>query len=367
MLSRCRSELPFFVGAATLAAFELGGDRLLMGLHDPLLALGLFAWLFAAALWAAFGVVRHADALAHKLGEPYGTLILTLAVVGIEVALISSVMLTGNSAPTLARDTMFAVLMIVLNGLTGTALLIGAWRHREQSYNLQGARAFLAVLVPLSVFALILPRFTKSTEQATFDPYQTAFFALLTILLYATFLGIQTVRHRGFFESPGGTVTDNDGHAPGSVHSIAYHTAFLLLTLAPIVLLSKRIATVVDFGIASAGAPVALGGVLIAALVLTPEAMSALAAARRNLLQRSVNLLLGSALATIGLTLPAVLMISLITGHTVTLGLDDTSIIMLTLTLMVSTMTFAGAPTSVLQGVVHLVIFLAYLELIFRP
>lgn len=371
-VARAREEAPFLVGAVTFAVFQFHGDRWLVGLTGFFIAGLIFMWLFAAAVWATFGVVRHADALAHLLGEPFGTLILTLSVIGIEVSLIASVMLTGIASPELARDTMFAVLMIVLNGLVGAALLLGGLRHKVQDYNLQGARAFLVVLLPLSVFALILPDFTVSTADATFSPLQAGFFALITILLYGVFLIMQTVRHRTFFEQP--TVGDpvaESTHAPdeahGPIRSRSYHTAMLLLTLVPIVLLSKRLAKLVDFGIVEVGAPVALGGVLIALLVLLPESMSAIAAARANLLQRSVNLLLGSALATIGLTVPAILAISLVIGHPVTLGLDNVSIVLLVLTLVISTMTFGGARTNVLQGAVHLVLFLAYLLLIFSP
>ncbi len=368
-LAIAREELPFLVGVVTLAAFQFGGDSWLVGLNDPLTAAVLFTWLFVAMLWAAFGVVRHADALAELLGEPYGTLILTMAVIGIEVALISAVMLTGEAAPTLARDTMLAVLMIVLNGLIGVALLLGGLAHHEQDYNLQGARAFLAVLLPLAVFSLVLPKFTVSTEAPTYSPLQAAFFASMTALLYAIFLGVQTVRHSGYFREPSSNTEadDADLHGHGIVRSLPYHAALLILTLLPIVLLSKRLAKLVDFGIVQAGAPIALGGVVIALLVLAPEGLAALRAARANQLQRSVNLLLGSALATIGLTVPAVLVISLVIDQPVTLGLDDVSMVLLLLTLVVSALTFGGVRTGVLQGAVHFVLFLAYLTLIFSP
>lgn len=364
-----RDEAPLLAGAGTLLSFSFAADRWLVGLADPWIAAALFAWLFVAMLWAAFGVVRHADALARLLGEPFGTLILTLAVIGIEVALISAVMLTGEASPTLARDAMFAVLMIVLNGLMGGALLLGGLAHREQDYNLQGARSFLAVLLPLSVFSLVLPRFTVSTQAPTFSTAQAVFFAVITALLYAVFLAIQTMRHAGYFRDVGlGSVDSGaarEGHGP--VRSPLYHGVLLVLTLAPIMLLSKRLAQLVDFGIVEAGAPIALGGVAIAVLVLAPEGMAALRAARANQLQRSVNLLLGSALATIGLTVPAVLAIGLVIDQPVTLGLDQVSMAMLLLTLVMSALTFGGVRTGVLQGAVHLVLFLAYVMLIFSP
>lgn len=373
-----RSELPFLGAALTLVAFELFADDWLVGLESFYVAAPIFALLFGVMLWAAFGVVRHADALAQLLGEPYGTLILTLAVVGIEVSLMAAIMLTGKANPTLARDTMFAVLMIVLNGLVGVAIVVGCLIHREQEYSLQGAHAFLSVLVPLAVFALVLPRFTVTTADPTFSPGQELFFALITVLLYAAFLGIQTVRHRGFFtHAPSTTGEEADASVAGveaeadspqgEVQGLAYHAALLVLTILPIVLLSKRMAKLVDYGIEGVGAPVAIGGVIIALLVLAPEGLAAMKAARANQMQRSVNLLLGSAVSTIGLTVPAVLAISLFTGQSVILGLDIASAILLVLTLFVSALTFGGVRTNLLQGFVHLVMFLVYVELAFAP
>ncbi len=368
-----RELLPFLAVVATLAYFQFGGDGLLKGLSDPALAAGLFVWLFAVMVWAAFSVVRHADALADLLGEPYGTLILTLAVTGIEASLIASIMLTGEAAPTMARDTMFAVLMIILTGLVGLALVLGGLRHREQTYNLQGARAFLAVLLPLAVCALILPRFTVSTESPSFSPGQALFFSLLTVLLYGVFLAIQTVRHRGFFQQPpptedaGVAVDEEEAHGHGPLRPLPYHALMLLATLLPIVLLSKRLAGIVDYGIVEVGAPASLGGVIIALLVLAPESMASLRAALANRLQRSINLLLGAAVATIGLTLPAVLAIGLLYDREVTLGLDDAGIVLLSLTLVICMLTFGGVRTSLLQGAVHCVLFLVFVMLVFSP
>lgn len=364
-----RKELPFIVGAATLVAFQFGGDEWLHNLSDPFIASVLFLWLFVAMLWGAFGVVRHADLLAELLGEPYGTLILTMAVVGIEVALISTVMLSGEAAPTLARDTMYAVVMIVLNGLVGTALLLGGMAHREQDYNLQGARSFIAVLLPLAVISLILPKFTISTAAPTFSPLQEALLVIMAMLLYAVFLGVQTVGHSEYFQEPKqiDESAEPDHHLHGPVHSLAYHAILLILTLLPIILLSERFAELVDYGIVKAGAPIALGGAIIALLVLMPEGLAALRAARANYLQRSVNLLLGAALSTIGLTVPAALVISLVIGQPIVLGLSDASAVLLMLTLVMSALTFGGVRTGVLQGAVHLVLFLAYLMLIFNP
>jgi len=344
----------------------------LTNLTDPLLAIGLFVWVFTAMLWSSFGVVRHADGLARILKEPFGTLVLTLAVIVIEVSLIAAIMFTGEAAPTLARDTMMAVLMIVLNGLVGSALLIGGLIHQEQDYNLRGARAFISVLIPLAVFALVLPVFTVSTDAATFSPVQAMFFALLTALLYGVFLAIQTGRYDSFFrdettalvvqDQPAGKAADQR-----DLRSGLYHAVLLVLTLLPIVLLSSPMAILVDFGSTKAGAPVALGGIIIAFLVLTPEGIAAMKAAIANHLQRSVNLLLGAALSTIGLTVPAVLAIGLFSDEAVILGLDQVGLILLLLTLVLSSITFGGIQTNLLQGAVHLVIFIAYLGLVFNP
>lgn len=265
VISALRSESVFIAGAITTTLFLIYGDVWLSDLSNILRVGVLFIWIFAIMLWCAFGVVRHADCLADLLGEPYGTLILTLAVISIEVALISAIMLTGASNPALARDTMLAVIMIVLNGMVGVALLIGGIRHGEQAFNLQGARAFLAVIIPLATMSLILPRFTASTEEPTLTHMQAILFAVMTIALYATFLAIQTVRHRGFFVQPnpagdGGASDDDGGHGHHQPKSVPYHAVFLILTMLPIVLLSKKLAVLVDHGIATLGAPVALGG-----------------------------------------------------------------------------------------------------------
>ena len=357
----------------TVVAFFIYGELWLSDLGSVLRSAALFLWLIAVIAWCAFGVVERADHLAELLGEPLGTLILTLSIVTIEVALIAAVMLTADAAPTLGRDTMFALLMIILNGVVGLALLLGGLRHHEQDYNLQGAAAYLALIVPLSVIALVLPDFTRSTPDPTLSKVQAFFFALFTVLLYGVFLAVQTVRHRSFFVAPqhaGAVISPSkdtvERKAP-SIAQVALDTLFLILTMLPIVLLAKQLAKLIDFGIAVLGAPVALGGALIALIVFTPEGMSALRAALDNQLQRAVNLCLGAALSTIGLTVPAVLGIGLITGQPVILGLDFAEVTLLALTLVLSTITFSGARTTVLQGAVHLVLFFVYLVLIFSP
>ncbi len=370
---RLRGEMPLGVGALTLLLFTLYGGEWLAEPQHFFLRGVLFVWLLAAIGVCIFGVVRHADYLADLLGEPLGTLILTICVIMIEVALIVAVMVQGVADPTLARDTMFAVIMLMMNGMVGLALLAGGIRHVQQEYNLEGARAYLAVLIPLSAVALVLPSRTVSTNAGTMNFWQAMIFSIATILLYAIFLGLQTMRHRGFFVAPGEEEEEETlpeealGDAAARRRSIAVHGLLLFLTMVPIVGLAEYLAVMVEQGIHSLGVPTAVGGVLIAALILAPESISALDAAVANKLQRSINLCLGSALSTVALTVPAVLLIGLASGQEVRLGLTDDNTVLLMLTLLVSMLTFSGARTNVLYGAVHLLLFLTYIVLMFNP
>ncbi|QEE40268.1 MULTISPECIES: calcium:proton antiporter [unclassified Methylobacterium] len=355
------------VAWATVLAFAWFGKAWLGDLSQPWFAGGLFAWLLAVIVWAAFGVVHEAEELAHRLGEPLGTLVLTLSIVIIEVALISAVMLSAKDAPTLGRDTMFAVLMIVLNGVVGLGLLMGGLRHHQQSYNLQGASAFLSVIIPLTTVALIIPNFTSSTADGTLTTLQAVTFSVFTLALYGVFLLIQTSRHSDFFQDAEEKADSGSASGSTSRGAMAKHVVLLLANVVPIVLLAKSLAVILDHGIAALGAPSALGGVLIAAIVFTPEAISALKAIARNELQRAINLCLGAATSTVGLTVPAILTIGLLTGQTVVLGLKPTEMTLLAVTLILSTQTFSGLRTTVLEGAVHLVVFFVYLVLIFSP
>jgi Ca2+:H+ antiporter len=366
-----RSELALFVAVATLAIFLLTGSSWLADANaTPVLSIVLFVWLFGVMLWSSFSVVRHAEALAQLLGEPLGTLILTLSVIGIEVVMISSIMLMGDNNPSLARETMFGVLMIVMNLLVGLTLLLGGLKHHEQTFNLQGANAYLAVILPLAALGLILPSFTTSTEDASASTLLGWFLGLACVVLYGIFLGIQTMRHRGWFlppkaEDPAGTHDFTQEHPHMAVRSVKTHAILLVATMVPIVLLAKFLAQLLDVGIESAGLPAAAAGLVVALLVLTPEGLGAIRSAWNNQLTRSVNLCLGSALATIGLTIPAVLAVAAITGRTVELGLQRVDMLLLVVTLAVSMITFGSGRTNVLQGAVHLVLFFAYVVLIF--
>ncbi len=352
---------------AAVATLQLFGEAWLADLTSPVKLATLLLALLAVIVWCAFAVVAEAEHLASLLGEPLGTLVLTLAIVTIEVALITAVMLGAQAAPTLGRDTMFAVLMIVLNGVVGLALLLGGLRHREQAYSLQGATAYLSIIIPLSAIALVLPSYTVSTPDRTMSTIQAASFGLFTVLLYGVFLAVQTVRHRHFFVEPTALGTEGEPPPKPKVRTLARHTAMLLVNLLPILILAKPLAKLVDHGIGALGAPSALGGVLIAIIVFMPEGLTALRAALGNELQRAVNLCLGAAASTIGLTVPAILAVGLLTGQTVVLGLDPTGVVLLAVTLALSILTFGGLRTTVLEGAVHLVMFLVYLVLIFSP
>jgi len=366
-----RSEIATLAAFAVLAFFAIIGDQLSPERIDRLTAILLLILLFSVMLWAAFAVVRHAECLAILLGEPYGTLILTLSVIGIEVALIASIMIVGADKPTLARDTMFSILMIVLNGLVGLSLVTGGLKHRLQDYNLQGAGAYLTMLMPFAMLGLVLPRFTVSAPGGELSGLMAAFLIVMSVVLYSIFLAVQTVTHSDIFqyqlpiEDEGSSSPDHTGDHHFTVSTIPFHASALIAALVPILLLSKTLALYVDFGIDRLGAPLAFGGFLIAALILTPEALSAIRAARANELQRSVNICLGSALSTLGLTIPTVLIVGWLTGEAVELGLNPTEIVLLALTLIVALVTFVSERTHVLQGAVHLALFAAYVMLIF--
>lgn len=361
---RVREE--WFLGVVVVSCVTLlcFGNRIMGHPGNPFWYTLIFVWLFIAVLGAVLGVVRHAEHLAVRLGEPYGTLILTLSVTAIEVISISSIMLHGANNPTLARDTIFAVIMIILNGMVGLSLLVGGWKHREQQYNLQGANAYLSVIIPLSVLSLLMPSYTISTKGPTLSWFQEAFLALTTAGLYVIFLTIQTNRHRGYFSL--GERKDSNPAPETGRHRLGTEVFLLVVYMVPVVFLAKQLAAPIDNLIEVLHAPAALGGIIIAVLVVTPETISAVRAARANLLQRSVNIFLGSVLATIGLTIPCMLVISHLTGRRLVLGLEHADLVLLPLTLVVSIVTFSSGRTNVLQGAVHLLLFGAYLMLVFQ-
>ncbi len=366
-LPRLRDEWFLGVSLATTAIFLVAGEALHAELSNPVWLFVEFGWLFGVVLGSALSVVRHADHLSARLGEPFGTLILTLSVTAIEVVSVSAVMLHGENNPTLARGTLFSVVMIILNGMVGLSLLIGAWRHREQHYNLQGANTYLGLIIPLAVLSLILPNYTLSTLGPTLSTGQSIFLMAISVGLYGAFLIVQTGRHRGYFAADGEGESGGRGRAtPAISRPLLIHAALLGAYMLPVVFLAEQLARPVDYLIETLNAPIGLGGLIMALLVATPEGIGAVRAALHNHLQRAVNIFLGSVLSTIGLTVPAILAISFATGHSLILGLQHSDFVMLLLTLAVSVVTFASGRTNVLQGIVHLVLFAAYLLLIFQ-
>ncbi len=327
---------------------------------------GVFTALEAFALIATvFAAVYHAEVVAARVGEPFGSLVLALAVTIIEVALIVSVMITGGSDTAgLARDTVFAAVMIVCNGIVGSCLLAGGVRHREQGFQLQGANAALSVLVAMTFLTMVFPNVTVSTEGPTFSTSQLIFAAIVSLVLYGAFVFVQTIRHRDYFLSGSG---DEDAHAVPP-NRVAWLSAGLLLaSLVAVVGLAKALTPILERAVNAAGAPKIVVGIAIAGLVLLPEGLAAFRASRANRLQTSMNLALGSALASIGLTIPAVAAVSILMHQPLTLGLNPKEVVLLLVTVLVSHSTLGTGRTTVLQGIVHLVLFAAFLFLSVVP
>jgi Ca2+:H+ antiporter len=321
----------------------------------------------AALITTVFAAVYHAEVVAHRTGEPFGTLVLAIAVTVIEVALIISVMIAAPAEKTgLARDTVFAAVMIVCNGIVGLCLLWGGARHHEQGFQVLGANAALAVLAALTVLTLILPNVATSVPGPLFSTSQLVFAGIVSLVLYGGFVFVQTVRHRDYFLPV--DPDDEKAHAPPPSNRTAFVSAgLLLLSLVAVVGLAKSLTPTLEIGVRALDVPKAVTGIVIAALVLMPEGLAALRAARANRLQTSLNLALGSALASIGLTIPAVAVVSIALRQPLELGLGEKDQVLLALTLFISVITLGTGRTTVLQGVVHLAIFTVFLFLALVP
>lgn len=357
--------LPIWSLALPIAAW------LLLPTLDPKAAGGAGALvLFVSLIGAVFAAVHHAEVIAHRVGEPFGTLVLAAAVTVIESALIISIMLSdGGGSPTLARDTLFATVMIVLNGIVGLCVIVGGLRHGQQGFQAPGAAAFLTVLLTTATVTMILPTFTTSNTGPVFTAGQLMFVSAASLVLYGVFLFVQTVRHRDYF-LPATTPDDEDLHAPPPTPRLTTISVVMLLVgLGAVVLLAKTLSYPIESAVRGLGIgqPAALVGAIVALMVLLPEAAAALAAARRNRLQTSLNLALGSGLASISLTIPAVAAVSVLLGQTLVLGLGPKEIVMLALTFVVSALTLGGGRTTVLHGAVHLVIFAVFVYLLVVP
>ncbi len=368
-----------FVGIASVSlAWMAWGGLSWYAVEFPLfegnaLIFGLGAGIFALMLGCVLSVVRNADHLADLLPEPYGTLVLTLSATIIEVSLMLQVMLKGKENPALLRDTVFAILMISMNGMVGLAITSGGWRHREQGFNLRGALAFVQLIAPLSLMLLIMPNYTVSTDGPTLDLHQETYLGVLCIVVYLLFLMIQTGRHRSYFDHLDAAIEakPNQPHTP-SVHDRNWGTIIkfvlgLVISLIPVVLLSENLGDAINYGIDELNAPTALGGLIIASLGLTSEGLGAIRAALANRMQRSVNICLGSALSTIGLTVPTVLIVASYMGMELTLGLGGANSTLLLATLLIAMLTFVSGGANILQGIVHLMLFIGYFIFILFP
>jgi Ca2+:H+ antiporter len=312
---------------------------------------------------SVFAAVYHAEDVAHITGEPVGTLVLTLAVTIIELALIISLMLTGKATPTLVRDTVFAVVMIVTTGLAGLCILLGGLKYREQTFDVTSAKIYLAMLIVLTTLTVILPNYTSSAPGGLYSQGQLAFVSVATIALYLVFLFTQTVLHRDYFA---GERSERETAEPGESR-LALAALLLCVALVAVVLLAKLVAVVINVGVAAVGAPPGVSGIIIALIVLTPESIAAVAAARRDDLQKSLNLALGSSLATIGLTIPAIAAANIFLEKPLILGLEARDLTLVLMTLGASILTFGTGRTNVLFGFLHLVIFGTFLFLAFVP
>jgi len=353
------NRVPWWCWAAPLLAAALVAAKL-THLVEPD---GLVFVVLAVALLggAVFAAVHHAEVLAVRIGEPFGSILLALAITTLEAGLIISVMASGASgSDVVARDTVFSVVMIVLNGIVGLCLVIGGARHFEQEFRVQGAAGILSVIATLAIVALVLPNFTLTAAGPVYAPSQLLFVGAVSLLLYVVFVFVQTVRHRDDFVIEDGTASH--GEPPGN-RSVVISSLLLIVSLVVVIFLAKSLSPLLGAAVLKANLPLSIVGVIIAIIVLLPEGLTAMKAARRNRLQTSLNASLGSALASIGLTIPIAAVASVLLGVPLVLGLDGESMVLLTLTLFVASLTLSTGRTTVLQGAVHLVIFCVFVFL----
>ena len=356
-----QDRMAIWAWLSPVIAWVILGITVIMGTPPVVVAVAVIA-LFATV----FAAVHHAEVVAHRVGEPFGTLVLAVAVTIIEVALIVSVMAGSADKAGLARDTVFAAVMIVCNGIVGLCLLVGGLRHREQGFQLQGASAALVVLAALTTLTMILPNVTTTVQGPIFSTPQLIFVAIVSLILYGAFVFIQTIRHRDYFLSAKADGEDAHAQLPSN-RTTLISAGLLCAALVAVVGLAKALTPSVDGAIARLGMPASLSGIIIATLVLLPEGLAALRAAQANRLQTSLNLALGSSLATIGLTIPAVAAVSILFHTPLELGLGAKEAVLLALTLFLGAITLGTGRTTMLQGVVHLVVFAAFLFFAISP
>jgi Ca2+:H+ antiporter len=352
-------KLPHWTLIAPLAA--IGVYLALHGSTNVLAGIALGAALLAGVLAAVY----HAEVVAARVGEPFGAIILALAVTVIELGLIVSILLGDQPQPTLVRDTIHAVVVLVLHGLAGLCIVVGAIKHHEVQFRTQGAQAYLTVLMPMVAVTLVLPNFTSSAPGPYYSPWQLAFVSVVCLALYFAFTFVQTIRHREHFTPIGGA---EEAHGPRPANRMALIAlAMLAVALVAVVLLAKAVSPFILAGVTALGAPEALVGVIVAAIVLLPEAATALRAAVQDRLQTSINLALGSAVASIGLTVPTVAVIAWWTGTELALGVDPMGAVLLTLSFIMALITYGTGRASLLSGIVHLILLAVWLFLIVVP
>jgi Ca2+:H+ antiporter len=328
------------------------------------------ALLIAALIGSVLAAVHHAEVIAHRLGEPFGTCVVALAVTVIEVGLIVSIMMAGGTgADALPRDTVMAAIMIVLNGVIGACLLIGGLRHGEQAYVQTGVSAALATLATMSVITLVLPNFVTSARGPYYAPEQLAFVGFVSFVLYVTFILVQTKRHSEYFVADEAMqeAAEPENMPDLNDRSVILSSALMVVALIIVVVLAKTLAPLMEASVKAIGAPKALVGVIVAGIVLMPEGMTAIRAAIGNRLQTSLNLALGSVLASIGLTIPVVAALALMLDWKLVLGISPTNTVLLLLTLLVSTLSLSTGRTTIMQGALHLVLFGVFLFMLIVP
>lgn len=362
-------------------SFLLFGNSFLDDAMTKSVALVLFSILLTTIIVASFGVVKEADELAHQLMEPFGTLILTLSIVSIEVILISAVLLGPGENPTIGKDSIFSVMMIIMNLVMGVAILLGAMKYKEQEYNAPGTMSYMAMIIVLGGIGMWLPNFIASGHDGNFTSVQAIVLSSFILVLYGSFLFFQMKGYQYMYRQPPKGVLeisteksaettkkeDTSAMQTSTKLELLFRSIVLLAMILPIVLLSHNMASIVDFGIKEAKLPSLIGGVLIAIIVFTPESLTAIKAALNNEFQRAINLCHSAFVSTVGLTVPSVLIIGLITGKTVLLGLSMLEMLLFALTVLLSTIVFIGKRTAPIYGVMHLVLFGVFILLIFNP
>lgn len=360
-------------------AFMAGAPTDRIPLHTILLpAIGVAAWLLvgkaglepvalllaAALLGNVIAAVHHAEVVAIKVGEPFGAIMLALAVTTIEVGMIIALMLTGEPNPALMRDSVHAVVMLVVHGLAGLCIVVGAIKHRESEFRVEGANAFLAVLIPMATLVLVVPNFVVSAPEAYYTPLQLTFVSVACLALYGAFLFIQTNWHKDYFLAG---ADGAEGVVPPTGRIALASFALMCVSLFSVVVLAKSLSPALMEGVGAAGAPIAIAGVIVAAIVLLPETTAAVRAAAANRLQSSLNLALGSAVACIGLTVPTVAIVAWWIGQPLQLGISQGATVLMGLGFLVAIITYGTGRTNVLSGIVHLVLLAAYVFYIFAP